>query len=170
VNGDNAGLVAVADASGAVTLRGRFTKETLFRASDENHETRTQPWNCSATACGTGAANPFLNFNLNPLAPPADISGTYTMTIVADTSCVDIPADLHERTYGASISAQPPDGRLATPGFDLTLTDDSMVGRYRGFTIGVAGTHLGFAMHGGHDPVFVERLGGSDHRGAGRLA
>ena len=161
LSGDSAGLTAVADETGVVTLNGAFTAATLFRASAENHDARTQSWNCSVAICGGGGANPWLGFHLNPLAPPVDISGAYTLTIVADTACVDIPAELRERIYHATVSAQPADGRPGTPGFDLTVTDDSMIGRYRGFTIGVAGRDLGFWMHGGHDPVIVERLAGN---------
>ncbi len=161
VSGDSTGIIAFADADGIVMLNGRFTKETLFRATAEDHDARAQSWNCSVAVCGGGGANPWLGFYLNPLVPPVDISGAYTLTIVADPKCVDIPEELRERRYGASVSAQPVNGRPATPGFDLTVTDDSMIGRYRGFAIGVAGTRLGFDLHGGHDPVIVERLTGN---------
>lgn len=161
VSGDSAGVAAVADANGVVKLTGQFTKETLFRATAEHHDTRTQSWNCSVAVCGSGMANPWLRFYLNPRVPPVDISGVYTLTIVADPACVDIPMDLRERAYAASVDAQPADGRSATPGFNLAVTDDSMIGRYRGFAIGVAGTHLGFDLHGGHDPVIVEQIAGN---------
>ena len=158
LSGDTAGVTAVADTDGWVKLTGVFTKTTLFRATADLHDARTQSWNCSVAVCGGGGANPWLGFRLNPLVAPVDIAGTYTMTIVADAACVDIPLELRMRTYHATVSAQPLDDRPAAAAFDLNVSDDSMIGLYRGFTIGVAGTRLGLGMHGGHDPVIVERI------------
>jgi hypothetical protein len=157
VDGANAGLTAVADATGGVTLTGTFQEVTLFRATADQHESRIQPWHCSAV-CGASGAYPWLGFYLNPSGPSVDIAGGYTLTIVADAACVDIPPERRVRTYRASVSPQPANGRLGVSAFDLIVTDDSMIGRYRGFTIGVAGTHLGFDMHGGESPVVVERI------------
>jgi hypothetical protein len=54
-------------------------------------------------------------------------------------------------------------GRSTVPGIDLKVIGTTLVGNMTGFSIGVAGVRLAFALHGGHDPVIVEDLGANTY-------
>jgi hypothetical protein len=51
-------------------------------------------------SCGSS----FVHFDLNSVNPSADIEeGAYTLTVMAASTCTNIPSDLQTRTYAATI-------------------------------------------------------------------
>jgi len=166
VDGPSAGVSAISDAQGQFVLSGRFNAATQFRASKEGHESRTQPWNCSVAQClGTNNAQPWLGFYLTVLEPTVNIAGDYTLTFIADSTCADLPDIARRRSYRATVTARPVDGRSTVPGFDLKADGAQFIGILDGFTIGAAGTRLSLWLHARHDPTIVEDLGENTYLG-----
>ena len=160
VDGESAGVAAVADADGQFVLSGRFNAATLFRAVKDGHVSRTQTWNCSVPNCFThNSAQPWLGFYLSVLEPTVNISGDYRLTFFADSACTDLPEVARTRSYRATVVARPSDGRSTVPGFDLKADGAEFVGTLDGFPIGAAGTRMSLWLHARHDPAIVEDLG-----------
>jgi hypothetical protein len=165
VDGPSAGTSVVAGDDGQFALNGVFNSETRFRATKDGHESRTQPWNCSVAVClGPSGAQPWLGFYLSVLEPTADISGSYTLTITADSACASVlPEFARSRSYRATVTAQPVGNRSTIPGFAVELTDLAHIGSLDGFVIGVAGNVLSFWLDGRHDPTIVEDFGSNSY-------
>ena len=157
VDGPNAGLSTATDAAGQFSLTGTFDDTTRFRAAKEGYVAATQVWMCSSVPCGAGAA-PWLGFYLAVLDPNVDIAGEYMLTVIADSACADLPDEVRTRTYAATITPQSRPDLPANAGFDVTLSGATFLDGLDSFGIGVAGDHLGFWLHGGHDPSFVEQV------------
>ena len=166
VDGASAGVSAVSDADGQFALSGRFTAATQFRATREGHESRTQPWNCSVAVClGANNAQPWLGFYLTVLEPTVNIAGDYALTFIADSACTDLPEIARRRSYRATVTARPADGRSTVPGFDLKADGAKFVGTLDAFPIGAAGARLSLWLHARHDPAIVEDLGENTYLG-----
>ncbi|MGE3840454.1 MAG: carboxypeptidase-like regulatory domain-containing protein [Vicinamibacterales bacterium] len=157
VDGPEAGRSATTDENGSFSWTGSFDSTTRFRASKEGHVNATQAWKCSVAVCGPGAATPWVGFYLDVLAPPVDIAGHYTLTILADATCADLPDEARSRTYAATVSPNAPSSAAITS-YTVTVSDASFPEGFDNFSIGVAGDYLGFSLHGGHDPPIVEQL------------
>jgi hypothetical protein len=99
-----------------------------------------------------------LAFYLAVLAPPVDLTGAYSLTFIADGTCVDLPSEMRERTYGATITVDSKPNTPASTAFKVAVSGAPFLGSLSGFGIGVAGEHVGFWLHGGHDPALVERV------------
>jgi len=159
VDGPYAGLSATTDVAGRFELAGTFDQTTRFRAAKERHIAATQAWTCSSSGpCGAGGATPFLGFTLAVVESNVDIAGDYTLTVIADSACADLPDELRTRTYAARVTPQSRPDLPANAGFDVRLSGATFLDHLDGFGIGVAGGSLGFWLHGGHDPAFVERV------------
>ena len=143
VDGPSAGVAAVSDADGQFVLSGQFSAATQFLASKEGHESRTQPWSCSVAVCpGAVNAQPWLGFYLTVHEPTVNIAGDYHLTFIADSACTDLPEAARSRSYRATVTARPADGRSTLPGFDLKADGAEFIGTLHGFPIGAAGTRL----------------------------
>ena len=83
---------------------------TRFRAGKEGHVTATVTIRPDCDRC-----NPrrWVFFYLDVLASPVPITGDYTLTFVADSSCTNLPAELRMRSYAATIEL----ADLAWPGY-----------------------------------------------------
>ena len=177
VDGPSLGTSAEVDAAGQVLLTGFFDATTRFRVTKEGHESLTQAWTCSPTdqtMCPSRAV-PWLGFYLRPLAPPLNLSGDFTLTLTADSSCADLPQDARSRSYGATIAARSRAGTSDLVGFDVTLRADAVLESLRRFGFGVAGDFVHFGLRAGHgdEPALVEDLGGNRYiafTGAARAA
>jgi len=143
----------VTESAGEFPLRGTFARTDTFRATANGYTTVTQGFSTSAPG-----GKPWLIFYLPPSAPPVNLAGNYTLTLVADTACTDLPADVRTRTYAATIS--PGSNPNA---FVLTASGGPFLDHLAGFGIGVAGNALGLWLHGGHDPSIVEQLGATTY-------
>ena len=148
LDGPQAGATMTSTAAGEFSLAGEFGRSDMFRATKDGYVAMTQRFETSVPG-----GKPWLIFYLSPIAPPANIAGDYTLTIVADSACADLPPEARTRRYAATIAS----GASAT-GFVLTASDASLLNNYRGFSIGVAGDAVGLWLHGGHDPSLVEQL------------
>jgi hypothetical protein len=119
-----------------------------FRATKEGY--------ASATATGPlqfgwPSSTASLFITLESLVPPVKIEpGAYTLTLIADSACTDIPSDLRTRTYAATIAParDAPNTRYLV---DVSGPFLSPIG----FGIGVAGNYLAFVIDG---PAFFEHL------------
>ncbi|MGH9143261.1 MAG: hypothetical protein ACRD2I_19175 [Vicinamibacterales bacterium] len=149
LDGPQAGATMTSTAAGDFSLAGEFGRSDMFRATKDGYVAVTQGFQTSVPG-----GKPWLIFYLSPIARPANIAGDYTLTIVADSACIDLPPEARTRMYSATIAS----GASATE-FVLTTSDASLLNNYRGFSIGVAGNAIGLWLHGGHDPSLVEQLG-----------
>ena len=158
LDGPQAGFSATADATGSFSLNGTFDDNTLFRATKDGHVALATTLLASCAPC-----NPrrWLNFNLEVLARPVNITGDYTLTFVADGACAGFPEALRTRTYAATIT---PSSNRPDTLFELTLTDTAMLEDYRTLHIGVAGDYMAFWLGDAHgQPGLVERVSRSTY-------
>ena len=95
VNGPQAGQVTMADGRGEFSLSGTFDDATRFRATKDGYVTATR----------TRSTSSWVWFELGVVAAPMDIAGDYTMTFVADGSCVTLPEAVRTRAYATTIPA-----------------------------------------------------------------
>lgn len=151
VDGPQAGTVLTTDAQGEFALSGSFLNTNTFRASKDGYVTATQGFSTSAPG-----GRPWLTFYLKPLAAPVNVAGDYSLTLVADPSCVELPDQLRTRTYSATIT--PATGTSDTS-FRLAVTGTPVLGTLNRVSIEVGGNTLGLWLDGGHDPTLVEQLG-----------
>ena len=151
VDGSEAGVSVITDANGRFLFSGGMYADGIkFRATKDGYTTKTVtgplqfPWP-SAVA--------YLNITLESLAPPVKIEpGDYTLTVVADKSCTDIPSAFRSRTYDATITLAPPAAGLQpNTHYDVEVSGPSL--SPFGFGIGVAGNYLQFEIDG---PAFSE--------------
>jgi hypothetical protein len=153
VTGPQAGTVLTTDADGLFTLTGPFRTDDVFRASAPGFVTATQGFKTSSP---NGV--PWLLFYLAPETAPVNLAGDYTLTMVADDSCGDLPSELRSRTYAATVTPKPGPAGSSDTWFGVTVNGVSTFANLNGFEIGVAGNTLGFWLDGSHDPTLVERL------------
>jgi hypothetical protein len=156
IEGADAGRSAVTDAVGEFRLGGTFDRTTRFRASKEGHAAQVEPLPPACNAC-----NPhwWINFSLESLAPHADISGNYTLTFVASAVCSALPEAARTRTYDATVARMPAAGAQPNPRFSVTVSSPPALRDYRGFTVGLAGNHVGASLGDFHEtPGFAEQI------------
>jgi hypothetical protein len=95
VDGPQTGQATTVSSTGEFSLAGAFDDMTRFRAIKDGY----------VTAIRTRSSASWITFELGVLAPPVDIAGDYTMTFVADGSCVSLPDELRTRAYATTIPA-----------------------------------------------------------------
>ena len=157
LNGPQAGKVAVTTHEGEFSISGAFDGTTRFRATMEGHREATGAFPPACDAC-----NPhwWIHFSLEAVAPHADLTGAYTMTITADSTCASLPEPARSRTLDVTVtpladSEWAPDSR-----FTVTGGAPPLLANLNSFPIGVAGDHVaGFTgdLHG--TPSLVEQIG-----------
>ena len=153
VDGPQAGTATTSDAEGRFSLRGTFDNDTRFRATKEGHlaEIRTLSPRCAQ-------CNPqrWLYFNLDVVAPPVNVAGSYTVTFVADSNCDSLPGEVRTRSYAATIA---PSSYRPNTAFSVTFDKTPFLEDYKSFTINVAGNDALFWLGNLHgDPGLVERV------------
>jgi hypothetical protein len=160
VTGPQAGLSTIADARGEFRLSGDFDETTQFRASTEGHADLTRPLPARCAPC-----NPhwWVYFALESVIPTPNIAGVYTVTMIADSSCTNLPDELRTRTYQAAIAMG-----SSSSSFNVTMSEPSFIDDYNSFQIGVAGHYLaGFMgnLHGA--PGLVDQIAPNKYVGFG---
>jgi hypothetical protein len=154
IDGPQAGMSTEADLQGRFTLTGVFDDTTRFLATKDGHLPATSTLGPFCAQCHP---NRWVYFNLEELAPPADLSGEWQVTFVTDDACTGVPSELRTRSYDATIAPAPPaahpDARWL---FVVTMNGTSFVSSYKDFHIGAAGNYLGFPESDG--PALVEQL------------
>lgn len=153
LDGPQAGLSMLSDASGHFTYTGTFASSVTFRVSKDGYVSATGTSRVSAPG-----GRPWAYFQLATVDAPADIAGDYTLTFTADASCTSLPADARTRTYAATIAATPdplvPAGTLLR----LVIAGAPVVAGTDGFPVGVAGSFVTLEVWNGENPGVVERL------------
>ena len=153
VDGPRAGESVTADSTGTYALAGPFSATDTIRATKEGYVPGIRTFSSSA---GPFQNQNFIAFSLNVLAAPVNIAGDYTLTLLADGACAQLPEAVRMRTYAAVVTPEPrsiyyPDNTL----FNVAVSGAAFVGPGN-FSIGVAGNDLGIWVS---DPRVVERLG-----------
>ena len=150
LNGPHAGASTMVDSHGEFSFTGLFDDTTQFRATSEGHvaSVRTlQPF------CARCNPNWWINFTLDVLDPPVNVAGTYTLTVVADSTCTMLPSDARSRMFTATI---PQDMRPApVPGgvVVVEIASATVLPEWDVIGVGVAGDHVGFWLE-----TLVEQL------------
>ena len=149
LDGPQAGMSTIVDANGSFSLSGTFDDATRFRASKEGHLDATQT---SRTVANVGGR--YLDFHLEVPARPVNMAGDYTLTFIADTACVGLPADVRTRSYAATITpSHPTNIPTANTNFQVSLSGASFLSSHDSFPIAVAGDFVTFWFS---DPSVVE--------------
>ena len=153
IGGPQDGTVLTTNTNGRFFYVGPLSDGISFRASKEGYVADTQSPRTSAPG-GT----PWIYFQLDSVAPPRDIAGEYTLTLVIDEACAAFPSDVRTRTYEATVTrglqrAGRPDSQ-----FKATLQGASFLDTGRTVLIGVAGDYAGLEIYNGEGPGIVERV------------
>jgi hypothetical protein len=152
VDGPHAGLSATSDSTGQVSFNGSFDLGTVFRATKEGHLTTTGTVNSSCATCPK-----WIAFTMGVLAPPANIAGDYTLTLIADSTCADLPPDARTRSYTAAVTPVVSPDRPVNTYFDVNVSGAPLLTGYKKFWIGVAGDYLSISLDW-EGPILVEEL------------
>ena len=153
VDGPQAGLATVADASGSFTLVGDLDGNTQLRASKDGHVAVTTTPAASCPPC-----NPprYISFSLELVAPSVNIGGNYSLTFTADPACTAIPSELRTRAYAATVT---PTSYRPETSFEVTLANGTFLEHYKSLWIGVAGNYVASWLGDAHgQPGVVERV------------
>jgi hypothetical protein len=154
LDGAQAGASTKSNEFGRFTFTGTFEDPTTLRVSKEGYAAATGTARSNNAPSGTIWAFVVLD----ELARPVDITGNYTLAILADTTCADIPSDMHTRTYAASIGLTPDSRSQAGTSLTLTIVDGSFLPDHNSFPIGVAGDDVAFSIYNGEDFGLVEKI------------
>ena len=101
VQGPSAGTSVVSDVNGFFTLPGRFTEgaSITLRASREGYLDTSK-----TIVMPRGGASMWTELGMKSMSPPADLTGSYLVTLTAADECrANLPEALRSRTYTASI-------------------------------------------------------------------
>lgn len=154
VDGSEAGASVTTDGNGRFLFsEGMFADGIKVRAMKDGYITTTAAARGFLSSSANTAA--YLDIMMESVVPPVKIEpGDYTLTVVADKSCTNIPSDFRSRTYDATITRTAPSARVApNTHYDVTVSGASITPF--GFGILVAGHDLQFFIDG---PTFGESL------------
>jgi Carboxypeptidase regulatory-like domain len=139
LDGPQRGLATTSDPAGAFSLTGIFEGTTRFRGSKDGYVAAIYMFPSIVTTKR-------VEFQLGVLAAPAKIAGDYTATFMADSACVDLPADVRTRTYAAAVTPRIAPYAPANTQFVATLSGATVDAYYHVITIEVAGDYLFFDL------------------------
>ena len=142
VDGPSAGTTTTTDGGGLFLLTGDFNQAETIRVSKEGYSDKSLNFAS------------FLEFVLEALAPPIDLRGDYTATLLADPACQGLPEELRTRTYRLTI--QSGSGRFTHPSF---LTDYNELATY------ISGNQVTFSTEFDGHPWLVERIAENSYLG-----
>jgi hypothetical protein len=140
------GLSTMTDGGGRFELKGDIDNAATVQVAKDGFISQTRPALWTACAPGTDPClRASLLFILNTVAPAQDIAGQYSLAILADPACADLPAEARARTYTATISSVSPDNTSVevTIGGPPLLTWES-----NAFNAGVAGDRFRLQLIG----------------------
>ena len=160
LDGPSAGTSATVGGSGYFDFTGTFTLTTRFRATYEDHESMIDTPHCSVPDCARGA-RPWMYFRLRPLAPPVDLTGDYTLALIAAEGCA-LPADARTRNYRVSFTPRFREGTADVLGFNIDFRTDAVLASTRRLTMGVAVDFVSIFIYRddeSEDPAIGEDLG-----------
>ena len=146
--GSQAGAFATTEPYGLFRIPGAFSGTISVRASKDGYVTATQR---------IQVPNQDLVFHLEAAGPSVDITGAYTLTLLADSTCTALPDVARKRTYNVAIAPNPRSPFL----YEGILSGATF---YRSndfhFDIGVSGSTARFVI-GEYGSGFTEDLGAS---------
>jgi hypothetical protein len=93
VSGPRAGVVTTTDDAGRFSMPGLFTGTLSVTVSKDGYLPATRAYNEYTRHV----------FSLESTSPSANISGTYTLTLTADSAAANLPDHVRFRTYSATI-------------------------------------------------------------------
>ena len=97
--GAQAGAFATTEAYGLFRIPGVFSGTISVRASKDGYVTATQRLQVPT--------NQDLVFHLEAAGPSVDMTGVYTLTLLADSTCTALPDIARKRTYQVAIGPNP---------------------------------------------------------------
>jgi hypothetical protein len=137
LNGPSAGLTTTSDGRGQWAFPpGAFDDSTQFRATKDGYEPATLPLGPFCAACHP---NRWVNFVLKTKATPANLAGSYAMTITVDPACTYFPRQVRTRTYAVTIPSTTDNAYFA-----IFPTGANFVQGWDEFDGGVSGNYAGF--------------------------
>ena len=145
VDGPDAGVSTITNDYGTFTLTGRFDVTTQFRAIKDGYSPSTSTaryyWQCERPGW-------LLYFSQSSVATPVDITGDYTLTFIADSSCTALPDEFRTRSYAATIA--PDSSNPASPpgtSYSATFSGASFLDVDRDqIPIGISGPDITFLL------------------------
>jgi hypothetical protein len=150
-------LSTVTDAAGRFQLTGNIDPTAPVQVEKDGYlsQSREASWvACAATPapCRQG----HVIFILNTVALAHDVGGEYSVRIVADAACADLPDEARERTYTASIVSVHPDNTS----LEVTIAGASLyVSGSNVYYAGVAGDRFSLRLDGSWvEQAFVEEV------------
>jgi hypothetical protein len=149
VDGSQAGAFAITESNGGFTIPGPFSGAISVRASKEGYFTATQQ---------IQILNHGVNFYLDTTSPSVDMTGQYSLTMVADSTCTALPDVARKRTYQMAVAHHP---NLWPSEYEGVLSGATF---YRSddfpFFIAVSG-NMARLFIGGYGEGLLEELGSS---------
>jgi Carboxypeptidase regulatory-like domain len=136
VNGPSAGNTTTSDASGQWGFQGTFDDSTEFRATKVGYEGSTKPLGPFCAQC---VPNRWVNFALKAQVTPANIAGSYAMTVSVDPACTSFPKEVRARTYAVTLPSE-----VTNAYFSIFPTGANFVPGWNQFDGGVSGNYVGF--------------------------
>ena len=155
LDGPQAGMTNITNASGQFSLSGAFRVGTRVRAWKEGYLDGTSQL---ISPCATCVPRFVVNINLGLMVAPANIAGEYTMTVEA---CDALPREARTRSFTASIVPAADQPTAANTRFQGNIGGAQLVRGFawEGIGIAVAGDYMEFSMGDYHgQPGLIERL------------
>ena len=147
VEGSQAGQSTTTDNAGQFEFVGRFVGSLTLRAAKDGYAEATKRLTIS-----TYSTTQQVSFDLDSLAPAAEIAGECVLTLTADSECVNLPDEARTRRYEATIVPS-----SISSFFRGSVSGASFVGDFKWFAVGVAGDHVAFSVDF-DGPTIVEEL------------
>ena len=153
LDGPDAGLSTFTDAQGEFRLVGEFDSTTRFRASSPQHRDMISALPPRCDRCNP---NWWIHFSLETTEPSRDLTGSYSVTFVADPACTTLPEEFRQRSYQATVQPVGPDNSTQ---LNVSVRGGSFLTGYDQFVIGVAGDSFAAILGDLHgSPGVAERL------------
>jgi hypothetical protein len=150
-DGSQAGTFAITETYGLFRISGLLSGTVNVRASRDGYVTATQQIQVPS--------NQDLVFRLEAAGPSVHITGDYTLTLLADSTCTALPDVARKRTYNVAIAPNP---RSPLPLLHEGILSGATFYRSNDFhfNIGVSGSTARFVI-GEYGRGFTEELGSS---------
>jgi hypothetical protein len=103
MDGARAGKVTITDEHGHFALPGVFTGTVRLMASQDGFLSQTQTYAIRTNVPVAGLAEGWVTFYLELPGPSGQILGDFTLALIADASCTNLPAEVRSRRYPATI-------------------------------------------------------------------
>ncbi len=152
INGPEAGLVTMSDATGRFAYDRDVSSPSTVRAVKDGYAMGTN------TSIVTSDGRAYVAFALASLNPPVAVAGSYTLTITADSACASLPDDVRTRSYPATITAVTNTNVPANTRFNGTVTGARFAPFTNLFFVGVFGDYVTISTEG-EGPSIVEEVG-----------